>query len=116
VDRAVPSPRRVGATAFVATSLLALVPENWLGVGLAVALLGAMAAVTARWSRRKAWAAAHRFALAAGATLTYAWLGFVVLPYNDAATTLNVTGQVVLALAAVALLTAVSRTLGGSRA
>lgn len=108
LDRPLPSPGRIGASAFLASSLLSLAPENWLGVAVRVALIAAMTVVIARWSRRTSWAAAHRFALAAGATLTYVWLGFVVLPYNDAATTLNVIGQAVLALAAIALLAAVS--------
>jgi hypothetical protein len=99
----------VGATAFVASSLLNLVPATWFGVAIAIALIAAMTVVITRWSRREGWTAAHRFALAAGASLTYAWLGFVVLPFNDAASTVNLIGQAVLVLAAIALLTGVGR-------
>jgi hypothetical protein len=99
----------VGATAFVASSLLSLVPRNWLGVAMGIALLAAMAVVITRWSRSEGWTAAHRFALAAGASLTYAWLGFIVLPSNDAAGTINLIGQAALVLAAIAFLTAVGR-------
>jgi hypothetical protein len=109
IDRRAPSPRLVGATAFVASSLLNLVPATWFGVAIAIALIAAMTVVITRWSRREGWTAAHRFALAAGASLTYAWLGFVVLPFNDAASTVNLIGQAVLVLAAIALLTGVGR-------
>jgi hypothetical protein len=107
----VPSPRLAGATAFVASSLYILVPASWLGVALGIALLAAMAVAIARWSRSALWTASHRFALAAGVSLTYAWLGFVVLSFNGTATTINVVGQAALALAAVTALAAVARRL-----
>jgi hypothetical protein len=35
-----------------------------------------------RWSRRPGWGREHRFALAAGALLTYVWYGFVQVPHD----------------------------------
>ena len=49
-----------------------------------------------RWSRRVGWSVEHRFALAAGALLTYAWYG-VVQVQHDA---LDLTGQAIFALVA----------------
>jgi hypothetical protein len=110
IERRVPSARLAGSTAFAASSLFILVPETWLGVALRIALIAAVTLLIGRWSRAAAWGPTHCFAVVAGTTLTYAWLGFVVLPFNGAATTLNLVGQAALALAAIALLVAVGRT------
>jgi hypothetical protein len=43
--------------------------EDWSGVAFGVVVAVAMAALVARWSRRRGWGAAHRLALAGAALL-----------------------------------------------
>jgi hypothetical protein len=108
-----PRPWLVGAVALVASSLYFLAPgyvPAWVGVGVDLALAAAFTALVARWSRGAGWGAVHRFALAAGATLTYAWLGFTQPPFDGVAGTVHRLGNVVFALAAVALLAIAGRT------
>ncbi|MFI5664980.1 hypothetical protein [Streptomyces sp. NPDC051684] len=50
--------------------------------------------------------------LTAGATLTYAWVGFGQIPDQGSAGTVNLVGHVLLAVAAVALLCIAARRLG----
>jgi len=54
---------------------------TWVTVGLMVLVFGGLAVLVPRWSRRAGWGAAHRLALAAGATLTYAWHSFFMRPF-----------------------------------
>jgi hypothetical protein len=71
------------------------------GVIVADLLLFLLAAATvARWSKRDGWGSAHRFALATGAVLTYAWCG-LVFTGRDA---VDLAGQTVVAVLAVGLL------------
>ena len=53
---------------------------EWAGVAVwcVVAVLGVT--VVTRWSHQDGWDQRHRFALAAGATLTYVWTAFPVRP------------------------------------
>jgi hypothetical protein len=103
-----PSPWVAGVTAFVLTgafmsmtrlaytlklSAVVLILVYFLLYGLAVLAVS-------RWSRRIGWNAEHRFALAAGALLTYAWYGFVQAP-PDA---LDLVGQAIFALLALGVL------------
>jgi len=74
----VPRPILVGAVAFVGSSAFFARPETWFGVASGLVLIGVATVVGRRWSRRRAWDGRHRFALAAGALLTYAWGGFVL--------------------------------------
>jgi len=104
VDRRAPKPWLVGASAFVVSSLYSARGESWWDVGVGVVLVGVAAVVVARWSRRSGWGAAHRLALAGGALLTYAWLGFVLLVLKGTADTLNLTGQGLLVAGAIVLL------------
>ncbi|MFZ3598741.1 hypothetical protein [Streptomyces sp. BH104] len=55
---------------------------------------------------------AHTFALAAGATPTYAWVGFGRIPDQGSAGTVNLVGHVLPAVAAVALLCIAARRVG----
>ena len=57
------------------------------------------------WSRRIGWSAEHRFALAAGALLTYAWYGFVQAPHDA----LDMIGQAMFALLALGVIILASR-------
>jgi hypothetical protein len=103
-----PSPWVAGGTAFVLTgafmsvtrlaytlklSAIVLILVYFLLYGLAVLAVW-------RWSRRIGWNAEHRFALAAGALLTYAWYGFVQAPHDA----LDLVGQAIFALLALGVL------------
>jgi hypothetical protein len=77
-ERRMPRPRTVGVLAFIASSVFIARPETWGGVAFGIVLLVVAAAVIVRWSRQRGWTDVHRFALAAGALLTYVWLGFVL--------------------------------------
>ncbi|MEV6986374.1 hypothetical protein AB0M95_34665 [Sphaerisporangium sp. NPDC051017] len=82
-----------GAAALAVTSLwwgpAVLVADDryeWAGVAVWGALVVAGALVVSRWSRRRSWGARHRFALAAGAALTYVWAAFPNVPEVGAGT------------------------------
>jgi hypothetical protein len=108
-DRRAPSPWGIGPVALVASTLFIARPETWLGVAIGVALGTAMILMIARWSRGAGWTEAHRLALAAGALLTYMWAGFLLLYLERTANTVNLIGQTLLVLSAVALLLAAGR-------
>jgi hypothetical protein len=118
LQRRPPRPWLAGAVALAASSLYFLAPgfvPAWMGVGVDLALAAAFTALVVRWSRAAGWGPVHRFALAAGATLTYAWMGFTQPPLDGAAGTVHRLGNVVFALAAVALLAIGARTVRASR-
>ena len=88
-----PSPWVAGAFALIAGSVFVLLyavdPTGftpwlaeaiplpaWLSVIIYLTLFVTVATVVVRWSHRAGWSQAHRLALAAGATLTYAWHSF----------------------------------------
>lgn len=100
----VPRPLVVGIVSFVAASLFVASPVSWLGVALLLTLIAVMTAVVTRWSRRNGWGEVHRLALIGGALLTYAWLAFIVTPFDEVSETVNLIGNVVFALGAVVLL------------
>ena len=111
IDRPTPNPWLVGVVAFVASSAFFARNETWLGVAFGLVLIAAMAVVISRWSRRAGWGAAHRLGLAGGALLTYAWGGFVLSALLYGRTdAINLIGNIVFALAAIALLAAAVRT------
>jgi hypothetical protein len=112
--RRAPGPWRVGAAGLLASSLFFARPESWLGVAMGLLLVAAMAVAVARWSRRAGWGAAHRFALAGGALLTYAWVGFALTPLMGAPGAPDLIGNAVFALGALALLVACGRTVRGA--
>ncbi|OUC88287.1 hypothetical protein [Streptosporangium minutum] len=109
-NRRAPNPWLVGAVAAVASGLFFARPDSWWSVVMGAGLVVAVAVVIARWSRHGGWGAAHRLALAGGALLTYIWGGFILLSLTGTANTVNLIGQTVLALGAVALLLAAGRT------
>jgi hypothetical protein len=57
-----------------------------------------------RWSRQLGWNERHRFALAAGATLTYVWLAFPMPPSDGGSLALDLVSNVVFGSVAVILL------------
>lgn len=114
-DRPAPNRVLVGAVAFVASSLYWSKPENWLGVTLGLVLIIVMTVVITRWSRRAGWGAAHQLALACGALGTYAWGGFILLSLEGDASSVNLIGQTILVLGAVAILLVAGHTVGRTR-
>jgi hypothetical protein len=108
-DRPAPRAWLVGVLAFVISSAYVLRPESWLGVGIGLVTLAVVAYIIGRWSRREGWDARHRLALAGGALLTYAWLGFVLNELYGRQGSVYVIGQAVLAACAILLLIAAYR-------
>ena len=78
--------------------------EDWSGVAFGVVVAVAMAALVARWSRRRGWGAAHRLALAGAALLHQATTGFVLTQLYGRQGPIHVLGSVLFALGAVTLL------------
>jgi hypothetical protein len=102
----VPAPSLVLVLTLVAGGLFRLpdaVP-TWITVALMVAVFGGLTLAVLHWSRRAEWGAAHRLALAAGATLTYAWHSFFMKPFmGDGPVVTPVSHAVFAALALVLL-------------
>jgi len=106
--RQTPSPWLAGAAAFVLTSAFMAVTRLSYSLKLPAAVLilvyfllyGLASFAVWRWSRRVGWSAEHKFALAAGALLTYAWYGFVQAPHDA----LDLIGQAIFALLALGIL------------
>ncbi len=116
LDSPAPSPWRVGAAALVATSAYWVfagfgtsVWSEWAGIGLWCLVAGGGAVAISRWSRQRGWDARHRFALAAGATMTYVWLAFPMPPSDGAAATVDLVSNVVFGLIAVMVLVLAGR-------
>ncbi|UNO43526.1 DUF998 domain-containing protein [Streptomyces sp. MST-110588] len=117
-----PAPWRVGLVALLVTSAywgpLNLVTADWYAwVGAAVWCAGTAAGVwwVSRWSRRPGWDARHRFALAAGAMLTYTWVSFPLRPESGGSVRADLVSNAVFALLACLLLVAAARRLHGRR-
>jgi hypothetical protein len=102
-----PNPWLVGAVSFVASSFLMGVIFDlspWIGVVAWFVLVAAFVAVVLRWSQAKDWGAAHRLALAGGALLTYAWVGFTQEPASGSKGAIHLIGNILFAIGALALL------------
>ena len=78
-DRRVPRPGYLGFGAFFASSAFVAVPEDWTGFALKVAFTVIAAVALTWWGRSTSWGAAHRYAVAAGALVTYTWLGWLLV-------------------------------------
>ncbi|MEU4190804.1 hypothetical protein AB0E69_02805 [Kribbella sp. NPDC026611] len=104
----VPSAWIVGAAGLVLSSAWMLVNDNlhnpWLEALLMLALEVLAAFVLVTWSRRPAWTRMHALAAAGGALLTYAWHAFPESPVFPAPHAVDLIGNGVFALLAVALL------------
>lgn len=119
--RPAPRPIVVGAWAFGLSSVYwgmdIVVPEHagaWVAV-LCWAVLAAVAATAlVRCSQRQGWGREHRVAVAAGALLTYVWVGFVNTAGLDVARTTGLIGNTVFGVAEIVLV-AVAVRAGGSR-
>ncbi|MGW7679513.1 hypothetical protein ACWGID_02150 [Kribbella sp. NPDC054772] len=104
----VPSAWIVGVTALVLSSAWMVVNDQikngWLDavVMLALQILAVLVFVT--WSRRTGWTRLHSLAAAGGALLTYAWHAFPESPVFDTSRTVDLIGNAVFALVAVAVL------------
>lgn len=96
----VPSPWLVGGVALAASSGFMLVPPawGWIAVATYLALDFVVIAVVCAWSRRSEWDGRHRLALAAGATLTYAWHSFPQKPVVPASATIDLICNTVFSL------------------
>jgi hypothetical protein len=116
-----PSPWLVGIISFALASLFMLATMGfdrlggWLVVGLYVLLDAIAIGLILRWSRQADWGAAHVLALAGGALLTYAWHAFPQTPVLGATGQLDLIGNAMFAIGAVALLAAAARVTGNGR-
>ncbi|WP_425825924.1 hypothetical protein [Streptomyces fractus] len=116
-SRGAPRPLIAGVASCAATSAFWLVLQpSWLGVAASLAIAVAAAGLVHHWSHARDWGPSHTFALAAGATLTYAWVGFGQAPDQGSAGAVNLAGHVLLAVAAVALLCVAARRVGAHSA
>ena len=84
-DGAVPRPIVVGLVAMAAALGNTLVPATWAGVAFAATVLAAVAAAVVRLSRRESWDERHVVALATGALVSGAVVGFLAQPLGDVA-------------------------------
>jgi hypothetical protein len=117
--RQAPNPWLAGGVAFVLTSAFMAVTRLSYSLKLPAAVLilayfllyGLALLAVWRWSRRIGWSAEHKFALAAGALLTYAWYGFVQAPHDA----VDLIGQAIFALLALGILILAGRHVGTDR-
>lgn len=105
------NPLLIGGMAFLLGSafmLLAIVHDTIpasLNVAGMIALLGAGSRLFWTWSRLTEWTETHRFAVAGGLLLVYAWYGFVQVPSaGDTSPLMDTLGNAVLAAGALVLL------------
>jgi hypothetical protein len=82
-DAAVPKPLVVGVLSLIAALAFNIVPPSWLGVGAGLAALVVSAASISHLSRSKRWGGRHIVALATGALLARAIVGFFAVPLGD---------------------------------
>ncbi|MFD8572999.1 hypothetical protein [Streptomyces sp. NPDC059639] len=115
-DAQAPAPLTVGATAFAVSSVYwarDLLPDEavpaWVLVGVWCVLAAGAVVLFGRWARGLGWDARHRLALAGGALLTYAWVGFEHGWDMGVPHTLSVSGNVLFACAALLLLAHAAR-------
>jgi len=102
-----PNPWLPGAFALLVSSgfmTLHFMLHGWPLVIVYVVLFAAVTTTVLAWSRRTSWSTVHRFALAGGALLTYAWYGFVQHPTVGAAGKVALIGNGVFAAMALAIL------------
>jgi hypothetical protein len=117
-DIAAPRPWAVGCASFGLCSLywggqafLVGGASPWIAVAAWFVLAGVAVTLCVRWSRRRGWGAAHRLALAAGALLTYVWVGFMQVLSLGVSFAVGLIGSTVLGIGALLLLAAAVRAL-----
>jgi hypothetical protein len=115
IDRPAPRPWLVAVVALAASFLFGWRGESWSGVAFGVVVAVAMAALVARWSRRRGWGGSHGLALAGAALLHQATTGFVLTHLYGRQGPIHIVGNVVFAIGAVALLLAAVRATRRSR-
>ncbi|MFC6679100.1 hypothetical protein ACFQE7_24535 [Nonomuraea ferruginea] len=76
----------------------------WLVTAIHLALYATVCVLVVRWSGQPGWGMWQRFGLAAGGVLTYAWHGFPQPPAVPTDPMADLIGNLVFAVAAVALL------------
>lgn len=110
-----PSPRVVGlvsllvSSLFMALSLVIDVVPGWAIVGIYLALYALIIKLVSHWSQLTGWGNAHRLALAGGALLTYAWYGFPQPPTAGSGGVIDLIGNGIFAVGAIALLAIANR-------
>jgi peptidoglycan/LPS O-acetylase OafA/YrhL len=80
------------------------VQNGWLDAAALLAIGIVATAALVHFSRRSGWTQKHTLAVAGGTLLTYAWHAFPETPVFDASHTVDLIGNAVFALLAVALL------------
>ena len=78
--------------------------RGWILVGLYVAIYAVALFLLTRWSRRTHWTPMHTLAAGGGAMVTYACTAFPQVPVIGSKGTIDLVGNIVFALIAVALL------------
>ncbi|KMO73501.1 hypothetical protein MOBUDSM44075_03833 [Mycolicibacterium obuense] len=113
-----PAPWLAGLAALGATSAYWAVAglgggrwQEWAGVAIWCLVVGAGIPVLSRWSRQRGWDAQHRFAVAAGATLTYVWMAFPTVPVDGASPSVDLISNLIFGAGTILLLLAAHRTL-----
>jgi hypothetical protein len=99
----VPRPWLLGLLSLLLLTAGQLVPQTWTGVVIAVATFAALAGPLCYWSARTAWTRTHVLAVAGGALVSRAFIGFLVDPLGASAVAKYVSSTVVL-LALLALI------------
>jgi hypothetical protein len=115
IDRPAPRPWLVAVVALAASFLFGWRGESWSGVAFGVVVAVAMAALAARWSRRRGWGVSHWLALAGPALLHQATTGFILTYLYGRQGLIHTVGNVIFAIGAVALLLAAVRVTRRSR-
>ncbi|MFI7632652.1 hypothetical protein [Nonomuraea sp. NPDC049400] len=90
---------------------LAIPIPAWASVFIYLALFATVGVLVRRWSHRSNWSDAHRLALAAGATLTYAWHSFPwkVISTEPVRLAADLTSNAIMTVAAIVLLVIAAR-------
>lgn len=116
VGGSAPPPWIVGAAALAGTSAywapMVLVTAGWyewVGVAVWCLVVAVGVVLVSRWSRQEGWGQQHRFALAAGAALTYVWTSFPLRPEAGGSLTVDLTSNAVFAAVALVILALAAR-------
>jgi hypothetical protein len=107
----VPRPWQVGVAAFILSGTYIVLPATWLGVVITIMIVALAAGLVARFSLRTGWRPGHQVALAAGALVTYAWVGFLLTGLKHDSDAVAFAGNAVFTVGALALVVATVRTL-----